>query len=284
MKNEIRKVLILVNLLKKDPDELVAEISAFLNKLNIETQVNGYNGEPLNTDVDDVDLAISLGGDGTVLYSARLLASRKVPILAVNLGNFGFITEVSKTEWKMAFEKYRCGMLGLSKRLMLDVKIDRNGKIISQCCGLNDAVISADGISKVIRLKAAIQSTNIGTYRADGVIVASPTGSTAYSAAAGGPILDADMEAMILSPICPFTLSNRPIVFPGDEEICLTVEEYQRSGIILTVDGQLVYKLEPKDKVFIRKYEEKALIIRSDKRNFFEVLRSKLHWSGGPDA
>jgi NAD+ kinase len=150
--------------------------------------------------------------------------------------------------------------------------------------GLNDAVISASGISKIVKLSVRLSDTPLGRYRADGIIVATPTGSTAYSAAAGGPILHPEMDAMILNPICPFTLSHRPIVVPHDEEIVVEVEEEQRTGLMMTVDGQSEFPLKPDDRIVIRASEEKARIVRSNKRTFYEVLRTKLNWSGGPDA
>jgi len=237
-----------------------------------------------NLELRDIDLAISLGGDGTILSSARLAAPYDIPILPVNLGDFGFITEVAQNEWEQVFEKYQQGFLGISKHIMVDVRVIRNGVETAAFTGLNDAVISAAGISKLVRLYLSISSTEVGKYRADGIIIATPTGSTAYSASAGGPILDPEMEAMIINPICPFTLSNRPLVIQGDSHIFITVQEEQRTDVILTVDGQETFELLPNDTVEIVQAAKKALIIRSDKRNFFEVLRSKLNWSGGPDA
>jgi NAD+ kinase len=167
---------------------------------------------------------------------------------------------------------------------MLDVSVTRNGAELNSFTGLNDGVIGATGISKIVRLQISLSDTYVGGYRADGVIVSSPTGSTAYSAAAGGPILDPEMEAMIINPICPFTLSNRPIVVPGDKNIIIEVMEKQRTDILLTVDGQYAVELLPRDTIHIGLSEKRALIIRSDRRNFYEVLRTKLNWSGGPDA
>ena len=139
----------------------------------------------------------------------------EVPILAVNMGDFGFITEVSRSELDRHLEKYLDGRLWVSERLMLSVAVHRDGREIGAFLGLNEAVIGIKGISRMIRLKIFLSDTYMGRYRADGVIIATPTGSTAYSMAAGGPILHPEMEAFILTPICPFTLSNRPTVVPG---------------------------------------------------------------------
>jgi NAD+ kinase len=219
-----------------------------------------------------------------VLFSARLLAPRGIPIFAVNLGDFGFITEVSQDEWAGVFEQYRSGALGISSRIMLHTEVIRSERTVAEHVGLNDSVVSAAGISKVINLAVSLGDTRLGRYRADGVIVATPTGSTAYSAAAGGPILDPEMRALIINPICPFTLSNRPLVLPGTEPVYIHVDEMQRTDIILTIDGQEVVPLRNEDIVCCRVAEQTARIVRSDRRSFFEVLRTKLNWSGGPNA
>jgi NAD+ kinase len=150
--------------------------------------------------------------------------------------------------------------------------------------GLNDAVVRAGDFARVIALRVHLSHTYVARYRADGLIVATPTGSTAYSMSAGGPILHPEMDAFVLNPICPFTLSNRPIVIPADETFELEVEETQRTQIVLVVDGQEVFDLQPKDRVVFCKSDKHSLIIQSDKRNFYEVLRSKLNWAEEPHA
>jgi NAD+ kinase len=284
MRAKIRKALIIANMLKDDAQELVDSICRYLESVGIAGQLVCFKGMSEAPEVDrDVDFAFSLGGDGTVLFCARLLVGREVPILAVNIGDFGFITEVSKDEWRAAFDNYLDGKVGLSSRALLEVSVGRNGKRMGPFLALNDAVIGAHHISKVIKLGVRISETVLGRYRADGLIISTPTGSTAYSMAAGGPILTPEMEAMILNPICPFSLSNRPLVVPGEETIEIEVEE-QQPEIILTLDGQTVVPLESSDTVRILVSVNKAVIIRSDKRNFLDVLRAKLKWAGGPDA
>jgi NAD+ kinase len=145
---------------------------------------------------------------------------------------------------------------------------------------LNDIVISASGIATLIRLKVAISaSLDLGVYRADGLIVATPTGSTAYSVAAGGPILDPEMDALIINPICPFSLSNRPLVVPAGETITITVEPRQRSGVLLTLDGHVTQKLEPNDRVYVKQAPYRATFIASGRCVFYEALRATLSWS-----
>ena len=241
MRKVIKKAVIIVNLLKPDAQKLVNEITEHLSACGIPWDIFGYSGEPIQPEIEGADFAFALGGDGTVLFSARTLARMEIPVLAVNMGNFGFITEVSKDEWLDAFEDYLDGKLELSRRLMLSASIIRDGAQIADFRSLNDSVISAYGISRIIRLSVSLNDTPLGRYRADGVIVSTPTGSTAYSAAAGGPLLDPEIDAVLLNPICPFSLSNRPLVIPASKKIVVSVEPEQRTEIILTVDGQMVF-------------------------------------------
>ncbi len=284
MDRSIRRVLIIANLQKDGAAGIVEDIRTYAEGRGIEVESFTFRGKPGPPPEGRHDLAFSLGGDGTVLFAARVLARIGTPILPVNLGAFGFITEVGRAEWKEAFEAYEQGVLGTGPRSLLRVCVRRNGHEIANIAGLNDAVVSATGLAKIIQLSVTLDETPVGRYRADGMIVATPTGSTAYSAAAGGPILFPEMEAMIINPICPFTLSHRPIVVPGSETIYIDVDPDQRTGALLTVDGQVVLPLEEGDRICVRQAEYKALIIRSNLRNFYEVLRSKLNWSGGSHA
>lgn len=280
----IRHALIVANLLKAGAQATAEQVRSGIEAYGISSDVR-Y----ITRDVDDEapvnepDVAVSIGGDGTVLFTARILAGMGTPILPVNLGDFGFITEVGVDEWRQAFESYLSGALRVSRRLMLRVRLLRDGKEIVQRCALNDVVVSAAGISKLVRLQVFLEETEVGRYRSDGIIVATPTGSTAYSAAAGGPILNPDLDAVILNPICPFTLSHRPLVFPAGEALRVFVDRNQRTDLKLTVDGQMVFPVQPADEVRVEPLSDRARIIQSDRRSFYEVLRTKLNWSGGPN-
>jgi NAD+ kinase len=230
------------------------------------------------------ELFISLGGDGTLLGAARMAAPGGVPILGVNVGDLGFLTEITQEEWRSAFDAYRNGSLGISERIMLRATVVRNGEEIVSRIGLNDALVSASGVGRLIRLHVDLDPSYLGRYRADGLIVATPTGSTAHSLSAGGPILHPEMSCLILNPICPFSLSNRPLVVPDGQPIKILVESPQRSPVSLTVDGRFVVTLEPGDVVNVRKAREITRLVRSTRRTFYEVLRSKLRWSGEPNA
>ncbi len=312
-KRQIRRALIVVNLIKEQTEELAAQVRSDLERRGIEVSVSPVQEGP-DPQVDPAtDLAITLGGDGTLLYAARLLAAaagarapvratgaaaggageegeaglapgQAIPILAVNLGDFGFITEIARQEWAQALDKYLAGRLGVSRRIMFDATVMRDGRAIACFCGLNDAVVRSGEHSRIVGLRLHLSSTYIARYRADGLILATPTGSTAYSMSAGGPILHPEMQAFILNPICPFTLASRPMVVPDSEELAVEVEEPQRTGLVLLVDGQERHLLEPGDRVVFRKSERSTCIILSDKRNFYEVLASKLNWAGEPNA
>ena len=284
MRLTIRQVLVIANAEKPNAATLAEEVRVYLEKQGIDVVVFRYSGNAAQPALKDYDLAISLGGDGTVLFSSRILSSRSIPILPVNLGDFGFITEVTQDEWKDAFEQYRSGVIAAERRLLISVTHTRGGREIGKYIGLNDAVISSAGIAKIVRLSVRLSETFVARYRADGIIVATPTGSTAYSAAAGGPILHPGMEAMIINPISPFTLSHRPLVVSADEQIDIEIDEYQRTSLVLTVDGQAEIPVRPLDRIAVRASAERAQILRSEKRTFYDVLRSKLNWSGGPDA
>jgi NAD+ kinase len=283
---DIRRALLFVNYHKTDAPALADAVTRELARLNIAAVSYPFEGSPSIAVDAGFDLAFSLGGDGTVLYAARTIAPYGIPIFPINIGTLGFIAVVHPGEWLGVFEGWLKGTVGCSRRLMLEVTVRRGGEIAASVSCLNDAVISASGIAKIIRLQVGSETAGseymrLGHYRSDGLIVATPTGSTAYSVAAGGPILDPEIAALIINPICPFTLSNRPIVVPANETIIVEVETEQRSGVLLTADGQVTEELEPGDRVFIRRAPYEAQLIASDRAGFYKALQTKLNWSGG---
>jgi NAD+ kinase len=279
------RVLLIVNLQKAHAQTLGEEIAGCLAGRGNKVSVYTYDGGASPMEQGPFDLAISLGGDGTVLFAARSMAPLGVPILPVNAGTLGFIAAVQGGEWLSVYEKWEGGRAPLSERAMLELKVERQGRTIINAACLNDTVISASGIAKLIQLYVSGKTIRPGHYRSDGLIVATPTGSTAYAAAAGGPILDPEMEAVIINPICSFSLSARPMVVPMDETISVEIEKEQRSGVLLTVDGQIVEPLEPEDVVYLRKAPYKTCLVASDREVFYRVLRTKLNWSlGGAHA
>ena len=276
----ISRVLIIANGTKSESLVLADEIISFLDKQGIGSFLVSTRScsEKLSVPLT-ADLVITLGGDGTVLYAARAVHDLGIPILPVNLGTFGYITEIGKDEWQEALTAYMANGENISRRLMLSIAVLRKGKKVWQASALNEAVISSSGIAKVISLELSLDNTMLGNFRADGMIIATPTGSTGYSLAAGGPIIDSEMSAVIITPVCPFTLSNRPLVTSG-KLVSLTVSPGQRTDLVLTADGQLDFPLEEGDKVTVEKSRSRVLLVKSQKRNFTEVIRDKLHWSG----
>ena len=282
---ELRNVVIVANIWKDESHKVADEIKGYLENHGIAADI--LFTENLDEEFDisiKTDLLVSVGGDGTVLFCAKLVENLGIPILAVNLGTFGYITEISSTEWKQAIDDLLNGEEKISRRLMLKVSVHRQGKRIFQCQGLNEAVVTSAGVAKVVNLDLFIGRTKAGTFRSDGIIIATPTGSTGYSLAAGGPILDSEMSALIITPVCPFTLSNRPLVLGANEVITMKVDEGQRTDLMLTVDGQQYCELEENDEIVVEKSRSKALLIASAVRNYTQVLSTKLNWSGGMHA
>lgn len=278
-------IVILANGSKKESKRVSEEIKEYLLEKDYRVEVLLRDVEKnAFTISDEAILLITLGGDGTVLYAARSVHELGIPILPVNLGTFGYITEVGINEWKETLDAFLRGDDILSRRLMLRVAVYRNGRKVFATHALNEAVITSSGIAKVVNLALMLDQTSVGTFRADGIIIATPTGSTGYSLAAGGPILDAEMSALIITPVCPFTLSNRPLVTSSGKTISVVVNEHQRTDLVLTVDGQQLFELEEKDEVIVEKSRNKMLLIHSIKRNFTEVIRDKLNWSGEKHA
>ncbi|MCL2765360.1 MAG: NAD(+)/NADH kinase [Treponema sp.] len=275
------RAVLFVNHQKANAGELAAEIKSELEKKGVCVTVFSFDKKPANLPEGEWDIAFSLGGDGTVLYTARSLSPLGVPILPVNLGTLGFIAEVNKDDWLDVFNKWEKKEILPSKRCMFRISVERETEIVMKNICLNDAVICATGIAKLIKLKVSINGdTALGSYRCDGLIISTPTGSTAYSMAAGGPILDPEMEAMILNPICPFALSNRPLVLPSRQTLLVTVAERQRSGVLLTVDGQDTFALECNDKIYIEQSPFYAQLIFNGRYAYYSALRNKLFWAG----
>jgi NAD+ kinase len=273
----MKNALILVNRQKTQSKALAAEVAAELKKLKIRSKTAD---SALVAPGPVYDLIITLGGDGTVLRAARFFAESGALIFPINLGTLGFISAIQEESWKEAFAGVFEGKAVLSEKLMLEIEVRRAGESIFSSFCLNDAVISAGRAGKMIRLDAVLGMLPIGSYRADGLIASTPTGSTAYSAAAGGPILDPGVEAFIITPVCPFSLTHRPLVLDGNNVLQVNVSAGQRSDIVLTCDGQLSFSLLSGDIVTIKKAPFKARLVASGREAFYRALGSKLSWLG----
>jgi NAD+ kinase len=226
---------------------------------------------------EDVDLLVVLGGDGTILGAARFVGVRQIPVLGVNFGWLGYLTEFTLDELFPALEGLCNGDFFVDRRMTLDVNLERDGRVIASYRALNDAVVNKGAPVRMIELDCWIDGMFVSTFRADGMIVATPTGSTAYSLSAGGPIVHPRMSAILLTPICPHMLSNRPVVVPGESLVEIV---FKRAGedLMLTVDGQVAISLLPDDRVTVFQSECTFDLVRPTNRNYFEVLKTKLKW------
>jgi NAD+ kinase len=222
------------------------------------------------------DLLIVLGGDGTLLSMARAVGDLGVPILGVNLGGLGFLTATTLDEMLPSLEAAVEGRMVVEDRLMLVARVFRNGTAVCEHMALNDMVITKSAMSRIISLAVSVEGEYATAYRADGLIISTPTGSTAYSLSAGGPILFPTADAIVLTPICSHTLTNRPIVIPASHRIEVTVQSDQE--IMLTVDGQVGVGLRERDVVQIVKAAAHIRLVRFPQKDFFSVLRTKLKW------
>jgi NAD+ kinase len=223
------------------------------------------------------DLVLVLGGDGTMIATSRLIGDEEVPVIGVNYGGLGYLTEFRIEELYDALEMILAGNYRLDKRVMLEVELHRDDEIVSSNRVLNDVVINKSALARIIEIEAYLNRQYVSAFRADGLIVSTPTGSTAYNLSAGGPLIFPSMNAVVITPICPFTLSNRPLVVPDDAVIELLMKTAHEE-VSLTLDGQVGFPLTVNDRVVIRKSRTTFNLIQPSNRNYFDVLRDKLRW------
>lgn len=223
------------------------------------------------------DVLLVLGGDGTMLNAARLAGERGIPILGVNMGGLGFLTEVRLDNLFPSLERVFANEYVLEERLMLSTHIHRHGETVAQGVVLNDVVVSKGTLARMIEMKISIQGQFITNLRGDGLIVSTPTGSTAYSLSAGGPIINPGVHSLILTPVCPHTLTHRPLIVQDDVEIDVTLTS-KDEGAMATLDGQVGVALTQGDSVVLKVSEHKTRLIRFPESNYYDVLREKLKW------
>ncbi|MFN0108188.1 MAG: NAD(+)/NADH kinase [Blastocatellia bacterium] len=282
---ELKTIGVVVGPQKSEAWNLVRELGEWCQTRGVRMKLRAAEEAPMAVLLaedggelaEDVDLLVSLGGDGTMLGVARFIGHRQVPVLGVNLGSLGYLTEFTKEELLTALDELREGNLFLDRRMLLDVKLIRNGEVIAAHRALNEAVVNFGSPVRMVELECRINGMFVNSFRADGMIVATPTGSTAYSLSAGGPIVHPSMSAILLTPICPHTLSNRPVVVPGESVVDLIFSSVS-DGLMLTIDGQVQINLLPGDQVTALRSQTTFDLIRPTNRNYFEVLRRKLKW------
>ena len=275
-----------VNTYKKEAETLCCLINDFLQKKGHRCIRADFSGADTPFPVSEYDCVITLGGDGTVLYASRRCAESGKPVLPVNLGKFGFIAGIQPENWQSALEDFFAGKIPRVERSLIKAEVMRSAvkKTVYEGTALNDVVLSASQAAKTVQVEAGTADAAFGIFKADAVIAATSTGSTAYSAAAGGPIVDPALDALILNTVSAFSLSNRPLVLPGDAELIITVLPSRSEGCILSFDGQVHIPVETGDTIRIKKAERKVSLAGCDSSVFYSALRSKLRWSGGPRA
>ncbi len=226
--------------------------------------------------VESVDLLVVLGGDGTMIATARMIGERGVPVLGVNYGTFGYLAEFSSDELIPALESVLAGTYTIESRLMLSAEVYRGDERVLGGRVLNDVVIGKSALARIIEIDTWIDKQFVNRFRADGLIISTPTGSTAYNLSAGGPVIYPSMNAVVITPICPHTLSNRPLVVSDESKFEFVLKT--KEDVALTLDGQIGLPLEVEDRVHVRKSAMTFNLIQASTRNYFDVLRNKLRW------
>ncbi|OPY87152.1 MAG: putative inorganic polyphosphate/ATP-NAD kinase [Smithella sp. PtaU1.Bin162] len=288
---KIRKVGIVANAEKEKIAEYAKSLKEWLEERGIEVFVEAEiaakigirGGLAWNGLAREVQLVAVLGGDGTMLRTARNVAKYNVSIVGINMGSFGYLTEVNLNEMHSALELILKGNFLTEKRMMLDVSITRGKEITATGTVLNDIVINRGNLSRIVEMETTINNKYLTTYKADGLIISTPTGSTAYSLSAGGPIVYPEKDLIIINPICPHTLTNRPIIFPEDSDLHVRVWS-KGKGATVTLDGQESYQVRSGDGIAIKKSKHITKLVLSPHRSYWEILRSKLGWGGLPSG
>lgn len=288
-KLKLEKVAIVAKLHAKEVSSVVRTLVKWLGERGIETfleaslaaKMRSGPSFTLDTIPRDLSLVIVLGGDGTLLSVARAMGPKQTPILGVNLGSLGFLTDVALQDLYATLESVLGGNATIDSRMMLRAELLRKGETLASEIVLNDVVITKGAIARIIELGVEIDQQFVALVRADGLIVSSPTGSTAYSLAAGGPILHPNLDAMILTPICPHTLTHRPVVVSSEAKIELTLRgDFEE--VYVTFDGQTSQPMQPGDVVRVRQSRNQVKLVSPPGKNYFQVLRHKLRWAERP--
>lgn len=265
--------------------KLVQDICARLQQCGLGYLLQPWLGEALNLEQvapealipQQVDLIIVLGGDGTLISVARHVNGLPVPILGVNLGSLGFLTEITRHELPAMLDTVLAGKYDISERMMLDVKLLRRDRLVAKHTLLNDAVINKGTLARIIDMETWVDGRYLTTFKADGLIVSTPTGSTGYNLAAGGPIIYPGIDSLVITPICPHMLTNRPLIVPSCSTVAIDIN-FTDDVVYFTGDGQIGANLELGDRVEIGQSAARTQLIISPTRDYFEILRTKLSW------
>lgn len=282
----IHRVGIISKPKKAEVGEIVPGLLKWLHERSVEAFIDRETGAIMETNErclsrnempSQVDLLIVLGGDGTLLAAARALNRKPVPILAVNLGALGFLTEITREELYPTLEMVVAGNYQTDHRVQIEGELIRADEILTPFLALNDVVLNKGAIARILDFELRVNGEKVSTYKSDGLIVSTPTGSTAYSLAAGGPIVTPSVEAFLVTPICAHTLTHRPLVLPNSVNIEVTVKSL-REAAYLTVDGQVGIAAHSEDVLRVRKADSSVELVRPPAMPYFEILQKKLKW------
>jgi NAD+ kinase len=284
--NAVRRIALYI---KRDDRAIqkAEEFADWLNAHNVETirrfsavSIGRGHGTRAAKPPRDLFCVFVLGGDGTFLSAARWIGDREIPLLGVKFGDLGFLAEITEKNLCEAAERVLRGKYRISRRMRLDIQVQRRGRPLLRETVLNDIVINRGALARLANVITHIDGHYLTTFRADGLIIATPTGSTAYSLAAGGPVIHPKVPGLIITPICPFTLTNRPLIVPDEVEITLRLDKGS-ADIVLTLDGQKGVNLTDEDEITVRKSDHPLHLMLLPDRHYFDVLKAKLRWGGG---
>ncbi len=280
----MRHVAIIYKRMRPEAAQLAGELKHWFEKRNIEVflqeNINSAGVSCVYNKIDipkTIETVVVIGGDGTFLSVARFIEHRPIPIIGINLGGLGFLTEIGADSCFVELEKILAGNFEIEERMRLQVSVKREGKEILSHCVLNDAVINKGALARITDLHTTIDGHFLTHYRGDGLIICTPTGSTAYNISAGGPIIFPTAQAITITPICPFTLTNRPIILPAHVTVMVEIAE-PATDVTLTCDGQVGCLLQDIDQISITAAATSLRIIKAPDVDHFEILRSKLKW------
>ena len=254
-------------------------VSVFMEEMGPKGKIGGCSEESTSLP-DGLNCIVVLGGDGTLLGAARKAGRCGVPILGVNLGGLGFLTGIPLQKLYIVIEKLLNNQLEIESRLMLETKVIRENEEVCNFHFLNDVVINKSALARILDLDVSINNDFLTSFRADGLIISTPTGSTGYNLSAAGPILYPTLSNFVLTPICPFTLTNRPIILPDSDIVSIKMANESEERVILTFDGQIGFDLLYGDEIRIYKSDERIRLFKSPDQTYFEILRTKLMWGG----
>jgi NAD+ kinase len=270
----MKKILIVYNPRKPGIGKALANLKKLLSKKGINTVIRN-----VSSNLPQSDLCIALGGDGTILKVGRKLSCLKVPVLGVNLGSLGFLAEFSYNDLTRMIPKILKEQLNVENRIILNIEVNRKGKKVYSSAAVNDCIIHTGQSMRVTLFKVKINNRLLAEYIGDGLILSTPTGSTAYSLAAQGPIVYPALPVFVITPICPHTLSQRPIIVPSEDTISVDIARHKSDkGVVLSIDGQETFNLKINDKVNIKSSKDKFLLVRHPGHNYYNILQNKLGW------